>query len=187
MSKSKLANSLSASPVYDNAVKMLSAFKSRNPNWKSSPLFVNYKCRNRVECSLPCLWLEQINLTHSCALCKNDCHFDSTTGVEFNSMLDYWDKLYVSEEIMNCVIETPLTDYEAQSGEYLNVTEMACESNATNQTIIKHIRQGKLWARRGKIRSKVLTYVSTREDFDNYVAYGLSKGEDPNYPSNVSI
>jgi len=187
MLKSKLRNPLSASPVYDNAVKMLSAFKNRNPNWKSSQLFVNFKCRNRVECSSPCLWLEQINLTHSCPLCENECHLDATTGVEFNSMLDYWDKLNVSEQIMNCIIETPLTDNEVQTGEYLNVSEMASELNVTNQTIIKHIRQGKLWARRGKIRSKVFTYVALKEDFDNYVSYGLSKGEDPNYPSDVSI
>jgi hypothetical protein len=190
--KSKLQNEQSAQPVFDNAAKMLAAFKSRNPEWASSYWFNDFKCRGKCECDKVCLWIENRLLNSDCPLYQRVmkiCAEDNTVPVtEFNDWLDYWDKLQISERIMNMIIETKLSDYEVQTPEnYLNVREMAEKSASSSRTIIKKIRQGKLWARQGKIRTNTLGYVSTIEDFDNYIEYGLSKGYDPDYPNDVQI
>jgi hypothetical protein len=159
--KSKLSDEQSARPVYDNAIKMFAAFKERNSEWALSSHFKKFECCGRCDCSKPCLWLEGVILDINCPLYQHDCkHWDDNTNpptTEFNGLLDYWDKLCVSEHIMNTIIETPLSDIEVQNPDnYLNVREMAEQSGKTPQTIIKHIRQGKLWARLGKIRTNAL-------------------------------
>jgi hypothetical protein len=187
--KSKTKNVKSAYPVYDNAKKMLIAFKERYPEWKSSICFENFKCRGSFQCSNICLWIENIVLSDECNLyVKSKNIRDVGATQEFSDCLDFWDKLYVCEEIMNNIIETPLSENEYKNEDnYYNVREMAELANKTPNTIIKHIQQGRLWARKGKIRTKNFGYVSTIEDFNNYLKYGLTKGFDPDYPTNVSI
>lgn len=190
--KSKLTNEFTARPVYDNAVKMLAAFKDRDPKWKSSPNFMNFKCLGRFECDKPCLWLEGTVLNENCPFYQSvNLHLNKSpahSATEFSDLLDYWDKLRVSEYIMNMIIENPLSEEESSiPTNYLNVREMAAKARLTPRTIIKYIRQGKIWARSGKIRTTNFGYVATNEDFDNFLEFGLSKGVDPDYPNDVDI
>lgn len=190
--KSKRTNESTARPVYDNALKMLTAFKNRNSEWKSSPNFGNFKCLGRFDCDTPCLWLEGTLLNVRCPFYLYGSLHSSKNmeppSTEFNEMLDYWDKLQVSEYIMNMIIENPLSEDESNNPmNYLNVREMAERAGKTPRTIIKYIRQGKIWARFGKIRTINYGYVATIDDFNRFLEFGLSKGADPNYPNDVDI
>lgn len=189
---SKLKNEFTAFPVYDNAVKMLAALKERNPEWKSSPNFRHFRCLGKLDCDKPCLWLEGTILNENCPLYQGrSLHLERILGppaTEFNGLLDYWDKLQVSEYIMNMIIENPLSESESHNPmNYLNVREMAKLAGKSPRTIIKYIRQGKVWARSGKIRTINFGYVATIEDFNNFLEFGLSKGVDSDYPDDVNI